>query len=286
MKIGLIGCGYWGRIILKNLRELGYKDIVVCEQQDIDWEEVGAKYTVVSSYEDVECDAAIIVTPATSHFGICKHFLSKGIPVFCEKPLTLAVAKSKYLYKLAEKNNTRLFVDWIFTFNPCVHVIKELIKKKGKPKSIIANRMNFGPAREDVNAKWDLASHDVSILCYLLEEYPHSVNWFDFRRDEASEQEDSTVGILSFEDTAAQINASWEYGIKNRLYVFEFDDGFVYWDDNTKSIIYGSESIEVDKTSPLTNSLNAFLLNDYDMTAQKELTLNTTDILNDGSIVQ
>ena len=293
MKIGLIGLGYWGKIVLKNLAELGFNDIIICEQnyQNIDWAEIGSRYKVVKDYHHLrgrrKCDKIFVLTPATTHYDICKFFLEKGTDVFCEKPLDISSSACRKLYEIAKENKASLFVDWIFTFNPAVNKIKSLIKEWGPPKNITANRMNYGPARNDVDAKWDLASHDVSIVCYLLEEYPGTVEWLDFKRDKDSIQNDSTVGVLSFEDTCVQINASWSYGRKNRLYLFEFDDGILYWDDTTKSVKYGSlindyalfdnaDSINIDNSSPLHNSIHSFLNKEA---RQENLTLDVTSIL-------
>jgi predicted dehydrogenase len=275
MKIGIVGFGYWGKIILNNLRELGYNDIVICEKQPIDWDSIGSKYKIVKDYSQLKCDKVFVLTPATMHFDICEHFLKQGIDVFCEKPLDQSSAKCKKLFSIAKKHGAILFVDWLFTFNPAVHKIKSLIKEWGKPTNIIANRMNYGPVRHDVNARWDLASHDVSIACYLLDETPHTTQWLDFKRDATSEQEDSVVGILSFENTCVQINASWAYNTKNRLYIFEFKEGFLYWDDTTKTIIWGTESLEVDKTSPLHNSISSF----FSRHSVSDPTLEITSIL-------
>ena len=166
IKIGLIGFGYWGKIILRNLRELGYNDIVICETQEINWHDIGAKYEQVTDYRDLQCDKVFVIVPVESHYEVCNHFLERGVEVFCEKPLCLNREQCENLYKTAEKNSCKIFVDWIFTFNPAVNKIKELTSVLGKPKSIIANRLNYGPARHDVNARWDLASHDVSSVLY------------------------------------------------------------------------------------------------------------------------
>ena len=89
-------------------------------------------------------------------------------------------------------------------------------------------------------------------------------------------QDDSVVGILSFKDTSVQINASWSYSIKNRMYIFEFGNGLLWWDDNTKSILYGADILEIDSTSPLHNSINEFMKSPSN---KKEFTIQVTKIL-------
>tara|TARA_R100000152_G_C6781965_1_gene217806 strand:- start:2782 stop:3660 length:879 start_codon:yes stop_codon:yes gene_type:complete len=283
MKIGLIGLGYWGKIILKNLEQLGYKDITVCESKDVDWSQIGSKYKLCKDYKKLKCDKVFVLTPATSHFDICSFFLQKGIDVFCEKPLDVDSKNCEKLFNLAEKNGSYLFVDWLFTFNPAVKEIKNLIQKEGKPKNILANRMNFGPVRSDVNARWDLASHDVSIAHYLLEEQPKEVSWIDFKRDPDSLQEDSVVGVLSFEHTCVQINASWSYGKKDRQNIMEFDRGILEWHDNLNSLKYIDKTIEIPAVSPLHCSINSFFDKNVE---QRDLTLNITKSLNRESLLQ
>jgi len=281
--IGLIGLGYWGKIILRNLRELGYTNIVICEKEDIDWHQIGSKHEQIKDYRNLKCDKVFVIVPVESHYEVCSHFLKRGIDVFCEKPLDTSSEKCIELYKIAEDNNANLFVDWIFTYNSAVLKIKQLISEFGKPKSIIANRMNFGPVRHDVGAKWDLASHDVSIGCYLLNEAPKTSKWLEFNRNQNSIQYDSAVGILNFSETNMQINVSWFYGIKNRMYIFEFEDFFIHWDDTTGMLLYRNETLPLKQESPLHNSINNFMSANY---IQKDLTINITKSLEGDNICQ
>lgn len=275
MNIGIVGLGYWGKIILKNLVQLGYQNIIVCETEPVDWSFIGSKYKVVNDYKDLDCDKVFVLTPAETHLDICKYFLNKGVDLFCEKPLTLSTKTCEELYKIAKDNNCQLFVDWLFTFNQAVHKIKSLIAEWGNPKSIICNRMNWGPERFDVGARWDLASHDVSILSYLLEDEPVDIKWLDFKRDPQSKQDDSVVGVITYKETVAQINASWKHSVKNRLYTIEFEDRILYWDDSTGSIICSGESYNELSESPLHVSIKSFMSGHVN----KEMTLAVTKVL-------
>jgi predicted dehydrogenase len=283
MKIGLVGYGYWGRILLKNIESLvGDRcDITICEKLPTNQK----RYKVVKDYKQLECDMVFVAVPSREHYEICKYFLQKGVDVFCEKPLTLDTKSSSNLYEIATENGARLFVDWVFVYNPCVQTIKEVIKNYGKPKNIIFNRLNYGPAREDTTARWDLCSHDVSIALYLLGERPTDVRWLDFSRNKKSKQFDSSTGVLTFSDTTVQINSSWEYGKKDRLCSMEIGDKFLYWDDIEKSVIFGIDNCEVSSYSPLEKSIDVFLNDSYNHDKQKELTLQTIRILeNEGCV--
>jgi predicted dehydrogenase len=277
MKIGIVGLGYWGKIILNNLRQLGYKDITICELQEINWEDIGCKYKTVSDYKKLNVDNVFVLTPATKHYEVCKYFLTKKINVFCEKPLDISTDKCQELFNIANKQKVHLFVDWLFLFNPAVHKLKEILNDLGKPRNIIANRMNFGPIRYDVNARWDLASHDVSIINHLLDSFPDKITWLDFNRSDDSSIDDSCVGILKYEDTTVQINTSWHHGVKDRLYTFDFDGIIVTWDDNTKEIRMNDKLVYYENSSPLHNSITSFFNNSEDM---ENCTLQITRILN------
>ena len=112
MNIGLIGYGYWGKILLPKLEKLG-KVKFICRSQD--------------SYLDKldNIDWAVVATPNQTHYEIVKNCLSKGVNVFCEKTLTLDYETSLKLYQIAEDNNCNLYVDDVFTFRKQVSEIKE-----------------------------------------------------------------------------------------------------------------------------------------------------------------
>jgi len=294
MKIGIIGMGYWGKIILKNLESMGKKDIFVC---DISYPENNThnKYKSFKDYRHLDCDYVFITTPTITHYEISQYFLEKNIHVFCEKPLTLSSSKAEELYNIALKNGVTLFVDWVFIFNNQIEKMKRDYDngKLGKIKSIFMNRLNLGPERYDVNARWDLASHDVSIIQFIFSKEPRSIKWTDYRRNLQSKQEDSSLGLIEYEDFSATINVSWYYRKKVRECVFEFENYFIVWDDFKRFLQYedasnisfpiysGNLSYPCSEYQPpLKNSINSFFtFSEEEMLNQKELTINTIKIL-------
>lgn len=294
MEIGIVGLGYWGNIILKNLISMGNEGIKICDLE-IPEKEGYEDFEKVNEYKNLECDYVFITTPTTTHFEICKHFLEKGVNVFCEKPLTISTSTAKELYDLALDNETVLFTDWIFTFNSHIETIKKDYDngKLGNIKSVFMNRLNLGPERFDVNARWDLASHDVSIIQYLFAKKPKTIQWTDYKRKKDSQQDDSCLGLIEYEKFVATINASWQYRKKVRECVFEFENYFVVWDDYKKFLQYEDASnISFPVYSgnlsypcsfyeePLKKSINRFFnFSREDILKQKELTLQTIQIL-------
>ncbi|MFW9999507.1 MAG: Gfo/Idh/MocA family protein [Candidatus Hodarchaeota archaeon] len=294
MKIGIIGMGYWGKIILKNLESMGKKDIIV---SDISFPETNVydKYNAFKDYRKLDCDYVFITTPTITHYEITKYFLEKNVHVFCEKPLTLSSFKAEELYNIALKNKVILFTDWVFTFNNQIETMKRDYEsgKLGEIRSIFMNRLNLGPERFDVNARWDLASHDVSIIQYIFSKKPQSIRWTDYKRNLESQQEDSSLGLIEYKDFSATINVSWYYRKKVRECVFEFENYFIVWDDFKRFLQYedasnvsfpiysGNLSYPCSEYhAPLKNSINSFFtFSEEEMLNQKDLTISTIKIL-------
>ena len=183
----------------------------------------------------------------------------------------------------------------IFTILGVIETIKIDYEsgKLGNVRSVFMNRLNLGPERFDVNARWDLASHDVSIIQYLFSKEPVEIRWTDYRRNKKAKQEDSSLGLIEYNDFIASINASWYYRKKVRECIFEFDNYFIVWDDYKRFLQYedsanlsfpiysGNLSYPCSAyQEPLKNSINAFFsFNNEDLNNQKKLTLETLKIL-------
>jgi len=294
MKIGIIGMGYWGKIILRNLENMEKNDIIICDITPPN-NNIKEKYDISKDYKEIDCDYVFITTPTKTHYEISKYFLEKKTHVFCEKPLTLSSSKAEELYNIALENKVILFTDWVFTFNNQIETMKKDYDngKLGEIRSIFMNRLNLGPERFDVNARWDLASHDVSIIQYLFSKEPKNISWKDYRRNFDSKQEDSSLGLIEYEDFSATINVSWYYRKKVRECVFEFENYFIVWDDFKRFLQYedasnvsfpiysGNLSYPCSEYhAPLKNAIESFFsFTKEDMIKQKEITFQTISIL-------
>ena len=226
-----------------------------------------------------------VATPTHTHHDICYNLLAKRVNVFCEKPLTADPGRSDKLFVLADMSDAYLFVDWVFLFNDHVKYLKHIIdnKKLGNLKSINMNRLNMGPIRHDVNAREDLSSHDISILHYLNGgEMADRAEWINYKRNSHSDTHDSCIGLLWFGNTFVQINTSWHYGKKDRECIFEFEHGFVVWDDVKQTITINGDQVDVKYSSPLQNSINAFLNKDVPLEEMRNITKKIEWEMRDG----
>lgn len=186
INIGIIGCGHWGPNFIRNFRQI--KDTCVKYAADVSPERlsyvkktfpnIATEHNYLRILEDDGIDAAVIATPAQTHHKLAKEALSRGKHVLVEKPLTRNIAEAEELISIAKANRKILMVGHTFKFNPAVQKLKSLIDSGtlGKICYIYSRRTNLGPIRKDVNAMWDLAPHDVSILMYLLGSTPLSAS--------------------------------------------------------------------------------------------------------------
>lgn len=187
-KIGMVGVGYWGPNILRNLCEFDNSQVVsVCDTNPKKLESIRKQriyhgINTTTNLDDIindgSIEAVVIATPTATHYPITKAALEHGKHVLVEKPLTIEPAQSYELAKLADEKSKILLVGHVFLYNSIVRRMKEEIDKGtiGSITYINAIRKGLGPIRQDVNALWDLAPHDVSIFNYLIGSQPEWVS--------------------------------------------------------------------------------------------------------------
>jgi len=173
-----IGCGYWGPNLLRSfsaLQNCHVKYLVDTSEERRAFAEKSfpasnAIADLETIWQDPEVDGVIIATPAGSHFELAKAALQFGKHVFVEKPLATRVAEVDVLGELANKLQRVLMVGHTFLYNSAVRYVKSLIDKGdlGDIRYIYSQRLNLGRIRSDIDALWNLAPHDISIIQYWL----------------------------------------------------------------------------------------------------------------------
>lgn len=186
VRIAAVGCGYWGPNLIRNFVEIPESDMVGVA--DLDGQrlvQMATRYpqigTFTSDYEelaDLGVDAVVISTPPETHYDIASFFLENGIDVLVEKPLTVDSKLATRLTDIAVEHGRILMVGHTFEFNPAVRALREMIEggDLGRIRYIDAIRVGLGLFHPTLNVIWDLAPHDISILLYLLGEYPETVS--------------------------------------------------------------------------------------------------------------
>jgi predicted dehydrogenase len=261
----LVGHGYWGKIIEKNLKN---KPMIVDIQTDKNYQL--EKFLDSSTH-------VIIATPASSHYEILSKALERDCKIFCEKPLTVTHDEAKKLYEKANLANKNFFVDWIFLNNP---VIKFLKNNFGELFHASMNRLNSGPIRHDVSSAFDLSSHDLSILLYLVETNKNfTISHENFLSDKQTNS-GTNFSKVSWDSGSATLYSSWNFPIKNRTCVFSFDDSTVHWDDFLGVVIANGKSLNFKSyMTPLQSSLESFFRENYNFEENKRITLEVSRLL-------
>jgi len=244
--IGLVGLGYWGRNILRNLRALGVlhtacdADVRVIEERRAKFPDI--HYT--TSYQDIlkndEIKAAAIAAPAALHYELVKQALVAGKDVFVEKPLALTAKNGQELVDLASSQGRILMVGHILQYHPAVLKLKDLIDtgELGRLQYICSNRLNIGKLRTEENILWSFAPHDISVILMLLEEEPVRVSAFggDYINDGVS---DTTLTFLEFRNRVkAHIFVSWIHPYKEQKLIVVGSKAMAVFDDVSKEKLF------------------------------------------------
>src|SRR6266705_5013360 len=237
---GVIGWGYWGPKIARNLDSLPHAMVTMVADADLyrlaslRKNQSGVKTTTLP--EDVfrsDVDGVVIATPVRTHYQLAKEALLHGKHVLVEKPLTANVTEAEELVALAQKQQRILMVGHTFEYNPAVNELRKLVQngELGKIYCIEAERVNLGLFRNDINVIWDLAPHDISILLYLLDRKPERIK-VQAHAHVQSRIEDVAHLDLEFADGMnAHIHVSWLHPCKIRRVTVIGDARMVVYDD-------------------------------------------------------
>jgi len=269
-QVAQVGCGYWGPNLLRNLVSIPdcrVKWVVETAPDRAHYVTANFKESkVTDNLEDVLSDpavsAVVVATPAATHKEIVLKALNAGKHVLVEKPLALNVPDAEEILLAAKKNGLVLMAGHTFLFNAAVGYLAEVLKwdQLGKLFYIYAQRLNLGRVRADVNAWWNLAPHDVSILLHLLGgEEPEKVNAVGMEYIQPG-VEDVVFATLTWPNKViANIQVSWLDPNKVRRMTFvgsqkmaEFDDvadnKITIFDHGVDKIRLGGEMDFDDKT--------------------------------------
>lgn len=186
LRIGLIGCGQWGLNYLRAFSDIEGCSLVAAadpspQRRAIAEKRLRGLRTVEDAatvIDDPDIDAVVIATPATQHYDVASLALSRGKHVLVEKPMTATIEEAEKLRDQAERAATVLMVGHVFRHNPAVNYVRDMIRRGevGDVLYLSLTRTNLGPIRTDVNAVWDLMTHDVSIVFHLLNRMPEWVS--------------------------------------------------------------------------------------------------------------
>jgi predicted dehydrogenase len=178
-------------------------------------------------------DAVVIATPTASHYAVVKEALLAGKDVLCEKPLCKDIHQAKELVAIARRKRKILMVGHVFLYNPGIRKMRDYIKSKfcGQIYYMHSERTNLGPFRRDVNAAWDLASHDISIFNYLFNSQPLEVSARGSRYLQKNIEDVVFITLIYPKNILVNIHVSWLDPRKVRQITLVGSQKMVIWDD-------------------------------------------------------
>jgi predicted dehydrogenase len=243
VKVGLIGCGAWGKNLMRNFASLpGCALLSCCDENPKEIEKLGPSYPGMKFTQDPReiidnpnLDAVVIVTPPASHFQLCKAAILADKDVFVEKPLVLDTKEGEELVELAEKKKKILMVGHIMEYHAATLKLKEYLDsgELGRVYYLYSTRVNLGKVRDIENALWSFAPHDISMILFLLEKEPVSVTATGqcyLQKDKGIE--DVVFVNMRFDDgTMAHVHVSWLDPHKERRLTVVGDKKMAVFDD-------------------------------------------------------
>lgn len=240
MNFGVIGYGYWGPNIVRNLMALEGSQVLaiaeISEAARLRALKAHARVKVTDDSSEVTrspaIDAVAIVTPVWTHYQLAKAALENGKHVFVEKPFTSNSAEGEELINLAARKNLTIMVDHTFLFTAAVNKLSQLIDDGtlGKLYYYDSTRVNLGLFQHDINVLWDLAPHDLSIMDYLIKARPEAV--IATGQVHLNGHEDVAYMTLYFPDNIiAHVNVNWLSPVKVRTTLIGGEKRMVVWND-------------------------------------------------------
>ncbi len=240
VKFGVVGYGYWGPNVVRNLDQLDGSEVLgVCDKSQAARKKAQKAYPHVIVTSDTaelmastEIDAIAVITPVWTHYELTKAALEHGKHVFVEKPFTSNSAQAEELIDLAAKKNLKIMVDHTFLFTGAVKKIRQLLEDGalGKIYYYDSTRVNLGLFQHDVNVIWDLAPHDLSIIDHLIKATPEAV--VATGETHLNAHEDIAFITIYFPDKLiAHINVNWLSPVKVRTTLIGGEKKMLVWND-------------------------------------------------------
>lgn len=241
LRIAVIGAGHWGPNLIRNFHNKLTSEVAwVVDRDAARLEQVRSRFPDVrlssdaqSAFADPAVDGVVVATPTSTHFALVKAALEAGKHVLVEKPIAADAREAAELSLLAERTKRVLLVGHVFLFNGAVQQVRRYLEagELGRIYYVSMVRTNLGPIRLDVNAAWDLASHDVSIANYWLGSEPVTVSavggaWIN------PGIEDAVFATLRYpNDVLVNLHVSWLNPRKSRDVTLVGDRQMLTFDD-------------------------------------------------------
>ena len=255
--VAVVGCGYWGRNLVRAFNRLHALDSVF-DAMPLGRATAADLVPDVPVYDSLEqilsgdAPAVVIATPAETHYQLALRILEAGKDVFVEKPLALTYEQGKQLVDLAEARKRILMVGHVLEYHPAIVRLLELVEagELGKVRYISSNRLNLGKVRREENILWSFAPHDIAVVLRLMKAMPLQVAAHGGSYVQP-DIEDVTVTHLLFDSgVRSHIYVSWLHPFKEQRLVVVGSKKMASFDDVSKRLVLYDQRVEVKDDQP------------------------------------
>jgi predicted dehydrogenase len=251
LKVGVIGCGYWGPKLARNFHELPEAELAWIADLSADrlshMHELYPEVHTTQDYRELlgsNVNAVVIATPVNTHHSLAMEALAAGKHILVEKPLAASVAQATEIAQTADRLGRVAMVGHTFQYNPAVHAVRDVIARGdlGRVYYISATRVNLGLLQPDINVMWDLAPHDISIFMHILGAEPTQVSASGgvYIQREQCIHEVAYLNLHFPHDILANLRVSWLDPVKTRRITVVGSQKMLVYDDiaQNKVVVY------------------------------------------------
>jgi predicted dehydrogenase len=241
IRVAVVGCGYWGPNLVRNVAELDSFRLTAC--CDVDAKRlqlIARRYPNVEITADVgilmerkDIDAVVIATPISTHHALARQALLAGKHVLLEKPMTRTVEQAEDLIAIATRLERVLLVDHVFVYAGAVQKIKQLIDggDLGRIYYYDSVRVNLGLFQNDVNVIWDLATHDIAIFDYLVRQHPRAVSAIGLSHIGGQPENIAYITCYYPDGIIGHLHVNWLAPVKMRRILIGASRKMIVYDD-------------------------------------------------------
>ena len=240
MRIAVVGLGYWGPNLVRNLLQLPeVQQVVMVDRDPARLASATRKFPTARAVAELdpllergEVDAVILATPLSTHYEMGKRVLLAGCHLLVEKPFSETSAQAEELILLAGERGRVLMVDHTFLYTGAVRKIRDLLKdgRIGRMLYFDSVRVNLGLFQHDTNVVWDLAPHDLSILDHLVDATPSAVQAVGSRHYYGYEDM-AYLTVFYPDELMAHFHVNWIAPVKVRRILIGGDRQMIVFDD-------------------------------------------------------
>ena len=258
--IAVVGCGHWGKNLVRNFFELGVLSSI-CDPNDTIASKISEKYNVKNNsfheiLDDPNIKGIVLAVPAELHASMAIDAMNKGKHIFVEKPLAMNEEEADLMITNLKKNNVKLMVGHLLQYHPIFKTVRKMVKNGdiGELNYIHSNRLSFGKVRSKEDVIWSFAPHDISMILSLVGEDPEYINCKSSSVLQKNFADIASIHMKFKSGIKSEINVSWINPLKEAKLVVTGKSGILVFDDtktwNEKLAIH---SYEIDHSKELIN---------------------------------